>query len=94
MASAAELVFALDVSLARDRNGAESDEKIAFALQRSLLSLPRIGDDADRVTVDVVNGRVTLRGTTRFFSTRGDVEQMVERTPGVVSVTNELVVRP
>lgn len=64
----------------RDADKSESDENIAFSLQRSLVDEPR-------VTIDVVKGSVTLRGEASAPET---VERIAERTPGVASVMNEL----
>lgn len=63
-----------------DADRRESDENIAFSLQRSLVDQPR-------VTIDVVRGAVTLRGDA---SVPEQVLRVVERTPGVVAVSNEL----
>jgi osmotically-inducible protein OsmY len=82
----------VDVSILRDRDGAESDEQIAFSLQRSLASLPALQDDTDRVTVDVSRGIVTLRGATSYDNTRERIERIAEQTPGVVAIADELKV--
>jgi osmotically-inducible protein OsmY len=80
----------IDVSLVRDLNDRESDDRIAFALQRSLTSLPSLGDEADGVSIEVVHGQVTLRGSASSRAARQEIEDLVEHTPGVTAVTNEL----
>lgn len=64
-----------------DLDQAASDEAIAFSLQRSLVDEPR-------VSIDVVRGVVTLRGTAD--ASPDFVERVAARTPGVVAVRNEL----
>lgn len=80
----------LEVSRWRDRDRTESDERIAFALQRSLSTLAASGNDVDRITIDVVGGHVHLRGKTASEDTRVAIEQLTERTPGVVSMSDEV----
>ena len=82
----------VEVSLARDYGDRESDDRIAFALQRSLASVPTVADDTDKVSIDVVHGRVILRGSTDFVTTREEIQRIAETTPGVVSVNNALVI--
>jgi len=83
----------IEVSLTRDFDDHESDERIAFALQRSLASLPGISDDSERVTIDVQHGRVALRGQTRFETTRQRIGEIARTTPGVNFVINKIVIR-
>lgn len=77
----------------RDLDGSESDERIAFSLQRALHSEPSVRHDAETVTIDVKGGLVTLRGSVNDASTSAAVERIVMDTPGAVSVSNELRVR-
>jgi osmotically-inducible protein OsmY len=77
----------------RNRNDRESDEKIAFSLQRTLHSDPAVRDDADTVTIEVVHGSVTLRGAVSDASTSASLERLVMETPGAASVSNQLRVR-
>jgi osmotically-inducible protein OsmY len=72
----------------------ETDDTIAFTLQRSLLTDTTVAAEADSVTIDVNNGMVTLRGPISGQETRAAVEKIVEATPGVVAVQNQLKVRP
>ncbi len=71
----------VQVSPLRDSDKRESDENIAFSLQRSLADEPR-------VSIDVVEGVVTLRGTAD--ASPEQIERIATRTPGVTSVVNEL----
>lgn len=75
----------VQVSPLRDGDQGESDENIAFSLQRSLVDEPK-------VTIDVVKGVVTLRGSAN--ASPEQIERIVARTPGVVSVVNELNAPP
>lgn len=75
----------VQVSPLRDVDKTESDENIAFSLQRSLADEPR-------VTIDVVKGVVTLRGTAT--ASPEQIERIAARTPGVTSVVNELKAPP
>ncbi|MBX3192151.1 MAG: BON domain-containing protein [Labilithrix sp.] len=71
-----------------------ADETIAYSLQRSLAFDPTIAHDAERVSIDVLRGRVVLRGATSALDTREAAARIAEQTPGVVAVKNELSVRP
>lgn len=68
-----------------------ADDQISYNLQRSLALDPSVAHDGERVTIDVVNGVVTLRGTTSDVATRQAVEAIVMQTPGVIAVNNQLV---
>ena len=48
--------------------------------------------DADRITVEAQDGRVTLRGTVRSFAERRDAEYAAWSAPGVTVVQDEIVV--
>ncbi len=66
------------------------DEKIADnirkALDRSILS------DADRVSVKVVNGEVTLKGQVSSFTAKRNIQNIAYYTPGVIQVHDELMI--
>lgn len=72
----------------------ESDDTIAFSLQRALLTDPAVESEADRVTIEVNRGIVTLRGTSTTPAMRASVERVVRRTPGVVVIENRLTTPP
>ncbi len=61
-------------------------EKIGDAFKRSALV------DSSRVTVESVDGKVTLRGTVRSWSERRDAERAAWAAPGVSQVDDHLVV--
>lgn len=42
----------LAVSTLRDRDGDESDDRIAFALRRSLARLQAAGNDVEKISID------------------------------------------
>jgi osmotically-inducible protein OsmY len=50
--------------------------------------------DAQRVVVNVEGGHVTLSGSVRAWFERIEAERGAWRAPGVVSVTNRILVRP
>lgn len=68
----------------------ESDETIAYSLERELAFDPAISADGERVTIEVLRGVVTLRGTTTSDARRAAVRTIAETTPGVVTVVDEL----
>jgi len=84
----------IDVSMTRDTNDRESDDRIAFALQRSLTSLPSLRDGAELVSIEVVHGHVVLRGSTDSVEARERIKDLVAGTPGVNAITNEVTIRP
>lgn len=72
---------------------AQSDDTVAFKLQRAMLNDPAVAPEMDGVSIDVVRGKVALRGKVSSNASRAAVAALVESTPGVVAVTNELTVR-
>jgi len=48
--------------------------------------------DADRITVEAADGRVTLKGTVRSFSERSDAEHAAWSAPGVTSVDDRILI--
>lgn len=63
-------------------------EQIEAALKRDAVI------EAARINIDVSDSKVTLRGTTHTWSERGRVEDAAWAVPGVLQVTNDLVVQP
>jgi osmotically-inducible protein OsmY len=49
--------------------------------------------DPGTMTVDLVAGRIVLRGAARTWGEREEAERLAWAAPGVVAVENELVVR-
>jgi osmotically-inducible protein OsmY len=80
----------LFVDPSRDRGYGESDEKIAFRLQRLFAAHPSTAADAENVTIDVRQGKVTLRGRIASAETRASIVDLADDTPGVVAVVSEL----
>jgi osmotically-inducible protein OsmY len=48
--------------------------------------------DSQRVSVEAVNGKVTLRGTVRSFAERLDAERAAWSAPGVMTVEDQLAI--
>lgn len=64
----------------------EVSKKIKAALHRNAEL------EADRITVEAADGKVTLRGTVRSFSERKDAEFAAWSAPGVMAVDDKLTV--
>lgn len=80
----------VDISASRNEGDRQSDETIAFSIQRALRFDSELAKRAENVTIDVSRGVVTLRGTTSSQTTASDMETLASQTPGVVSVSNQL----
>ena len=65
----------------------EVSSKIKEALRRSA------DHDADQITVEASDGRVTLKGTVRSFAERADAERAAWSAPGVSYVEDRIAVR-
>ncbi len=62
------------------------EHKISAAFHRSATI------DAEKVNVDVIGNKVTLRGTVRSFAEKQDAESAAWEAPGVNYVENRLVI--
>jgi hyperosmotically inducible periplasmic protein len=90
------LLLAAGVAGAATRNtasGPQSDEQIARNVRHEVLMYPNysIWDD---VNFRVNNGSVELLGAVNQPFKKSDLQHIVQRVPGVTSVTNELKVLP
>ena len=63
-------------------------ERIKDALKRSAEV------DAQHVSVDAMDGKVTLTGTVRSWAERGDAERAAWAAPGVSEVVDKILVSP
>jgi osmotically-inducible protein OsmY len=61
-------------------------QKIEQALVRSAET------DAQRITIEVDGGKVTLKGTVRSYAEKEEAERIAWSSPGVTSVDNRIVV--
>lgn len=77
-----------------DSEPVDTDETVSFRLQRALLTDPAVVDDAEHVSVEVVQGIATLRGTATKPETRTAIQRLASATAGVVVVVNRIAVRP
>jgi osmotically-inducible protein OsmY len=66
----------------------EVSQKIKDALRRAAES------DADRITVESSDGRVTLKGAVRTWAERADAEHAAWAAPGVTAVDDRITIRP
>ena len=81
-------------TIAPAENTIESaDDQISYDLQRALAFDPAVAHDGESVSIDVVKGIVTLRGSTRDDATEEAVQRIAEQTPGVIAVKDRLAVR-
>lgn len=70
----------------------ESEERMAGSLQRTLAYDPALRNDRDKITVDLKQGTVTLRGTISTPAARSHAVEAVSATPGVLLVNDLLKV--
>lgn len=76
---------------ANSRTSATSDREVSQRIQDALKS-GNFSKGYDKVTADVNNGRVTLRGTVNSDIDRQKAQDMVQRIDGVESVDNQVTV--
>lgn len=74
-------------------NVPQPDEQIARSIRHEVLMYPNysIWDD---VNFQVANGQVELQGAVNQPYKKADLQRLVQRVPGVTSVTNEIKVLP
>ena len=78
------------VQLGEPGVAATLDDVIAYRLQELFYEDHELSRWADRVTIDVVNGRVVLRGVMPSPGVRAAFDRAARTTPGVLHVTNAL----
>jgi hyperosmotically inducible protein len=91
--AAALLTGAAAAATKASANLPQSDSDIAASVRHEIVMYPRysIWDD---IGFRVVNGNVELRGAVSQPIKKDDIERLVERIPGVASVTNDIKVLP
>jgi osmotically-inducible protein OsmY len=91
--AAALLAGAAAASTKVSANLPQSDSDIATNVRHEIVMYPRysIWDD---VSFRVVNGNVELEGAVNQPVKKQDIERLVQKVPGVTSVTNEIKVLP
>jgi hyperosmotically inducible protein len=92
----AALVLCVGVAGASNKQSAnlpQSDADIAKQVRHEVLMYPSYGI-WDDVNFRVANGQVELLGAVNQPFKKKDIERLVQRVPGVASVTNELKVLP
>jgi osmotically-inducible protein OsmY len=72
----------------QDVNASEIKRKIEEAFRRAAEI------DANRITVEMNDGEVILRGSVRTWAERREAERAAWAVPGVVSVKNEITISP
>ena len=77
-----------DITLKPRVAASEVKQKIEDALKRSAEI------DANRITVDTVGSKVTLRGSVRSWAERTEAERAAWQAPGVTSVDNQISISP
>ncbi len=73
------------ITLKKQASAADVRERIERAFQRAEL-------DAHQISIEAIEGKITLRGKVRTWAERGDAEQAAWSAPGVTSIDDQLAV--
>jgi osmotically-inducible protein OsmY len=75
------------ISIKQRASAPDVSQRIESAIKR------HAEQDAHNITVEAVDGKVTLRGTVRSWAERNDAEQAAWAAPGVTKVEDQIAVR-
>ncbi len=73
-----------------DQGGSEMDRTITQQIRKAVMEREGLSMNAQNVKIITTNGVVTLRGPVKSGEEKAVIQAMVERTPGVKGVDNQI----